>query len=99
MISCARISKVITEVCKKLGIDYSSPYIAAINQYHEDVKTLARIYTQLKQIIAELYDIEQRYEGVNDIRRVLEEDITLLERIDHDIIKEAYKIKNKKLRG
>ena len=84
------ISKVITEICRKLGIDYNSPFL---DQYKEDLKTLADIYLQLKQIINQLYEIEERYSKVNHLRQVLEEDIKLLLKIDHDIIKEAEELK------
>lgn len=84
------ISKIITEVCHKLGIDYNSPFL---DQYKEDLKTLADIYLQLKQITNQLYEIEERYSKVNHLRQVLEEDIKLLLKIDHDIIKEAEELK------
>ena len=84
------VSKIITEVCHKLGIDYNSPFL---DQYKEDLKTLADIYLQLKQITNQLYEIEERYSKVNHLRQVLEEDIKLLLKIDHDIIKEAEELK------
>jgi len=84
------ISKVITEICHKLGVDYNSPFL---DQYKEDLKTLADIYLQLKQIVSQLYEIEKRYSKVNHLRQVLEEDISLLLKIDHDIIKEVQELK------
>jgi len=84
------ISKTITEVCRKLDINYKSPFL---DQYKEDLKTLADTYLQLKQIIERLYEIEKRYSQVNHLRQVLEEDIKLLLKIDHDIIKEAQELK------
>ena len=84
------ISKIISEVCHKLSIDYTSPYL---DQYKEDLKTLADIYLQLKQIIDQLYEIEERYSKVNHVRKVLEKDINLLMKINHDIIAEAQKLR------
>ena len=84
------ISKAISEACHRLGINYTSPYL---DQYKEDLKTLADIYLQLKQIIDQLYEIEERYNRVNHVREVLEKDINLLMKIDHDIIAEAQKLK------
>lgn len=87
------ISKIINEVCRKLGIKYNSPFL---DQYKEDLRTLADIYLQLKQIIDQLYEIEKRYSRVNHLRQVLEEDIKVLLKIDHDIIREAQELKKMK---
>ena len=87
------ISKVITEICHKLNINYKSPFL---DQYKEDLKTLADIYIQLKQIIDQLYEIEKRYSKVNHLRETLEKDIELLLKIDHDIVKEVQELKRLK---
>ena len=86
----AKVSKIINDACKKIGIEYKSPYL---DQYKEDIKTLANIYLQLKEIIGTLCSIEERYSKINHFRQVLEEDIKLLSKIDHDIIREAQELK------
>ena len=77
----AKVSKIINDACEKFGIEYKSPYL---DQYKEDIKTLANIYLQLKEIIGILCSIEKRYSKINHFRQVLEEDIKLLSKIDHD---------------
>lgn len=86
----AKISKIINDACEKFDIEYRSPYL---DQYKEDIKTLANIYLQLKEIIGALCSIEERYSKINHFRQVLEEDIKLLLKIDHDIIRETQELR------
>lgn len=90
-----RIVKVIEEICKKLNISYQSPRHKLLDQFNEDVRTLVDIYTQLKQIGATLTDIENRYQNLNGLKDIFERIINELDKIDHDIIREAYKLRNK----
>jgi len=86
-----RISLTITEVCKKLGIDYSScnpNYIQMIN----DAKRLGEIFRDLKIIAGDLEAIADRH-NVNGLKNLIHKDALELEKIDHEIIQIAKKIK------
>ncbi len=88
-----KIASIIEEICKEKKIKYRSPLHSKLKHYKKDKEKLVKIYWQLKQIIAELTDIERRYSNLNGIRALLEKDITYLENILEDIIYEIPKIK------
>jgi hypothetical protein len=87
-----RISLTITEVCHKLGIDYES-----INPVHSqlinDAKRLAEIFLDLKIIAGDLEAIAERHE-IDGLKGLLHDDALAIEKIEHEIIKMAKKIKD-----
>jgi len=86
-----RISLTIVEVCKKLGIEYSScnpNYLSMIN----DAKRLGEIYRDLKIISGDLTAIAERH-NIEGLKDLLLDDATTIEKIDHEIIKIAKKLK------
>jgi hypothetical protein len=87
-----RISLAISEVCKKLGVDYKSKNDAKL-PFVKDAKRLGEIFIDLHIISGELKCISERW-NVPEIHKALEDDIVLLENVDHDICKLAYKIKS-----
>lgn len=89
----ARISAIIQNVCKKLKITYQSPYVEHIIQYEKDKEKLAKIYYNIKVMIGDLIEIEEHYPHLKELKAMLDETIELLDIIDHDIKKEAYKLK------
>ena len=87
-----RISATVCQVCKQLGIDYHSinpQYVTLI----EDATRLGAIYRQLKEIIGDLKEIEDRHQ-VNGLSKLLDDDILALDKIDHDIIRLAQKLRD-----
>ncbi len=89
-----KISCIINEVCRKLGINYSSKFLE--DDYNNSVERLAKIYLQLKEIIGELSEIEEKNRDINGLSEIFENAIKKLESIDHEIIKEAIVIGKKK---
>lgn len=86
-----RISLTITEICQKLGIDYHSinpNYLLMIN----DAKRLGEIYRELKEIAGDLTAIAERHD-VGGLKDLLLDDADAIEKIDHEIIRMAQKIK------
>lgn len=85
-----RISFTITEVCKKLGINYSScnpEYLKIVN----DAKRLGEIYRDLKIIAGDLEAIAERND-IDGLKNLLHDDALAIEKIDHEIIRLAQKI-------
>jgi hypothetical protein len=81
------ISLIIDSVCKKLGIPYCSvnPHLVTLE---EDVKKMAKIYLQLKQIMGILTEIEDRHD-LQDLKESMEEIIRDLDDADHLVIRLA----------
>lgn len=83
------ISKTIVEVCKDIGIQYKS-----INPnytvFYEDSKKLADIYNQLKAIEDKLIFICDRHK-IEGIENIFKDDLELIEKVNHDLIKVAKK--------
>lgn len=87
-----KISLIFSEICQKQGIDFVSQnenYLV----FEKDAFRLRDIYCQLKEIAADLYNIEERH-GVDGLAKILQDTIDRLEEVDHSIMKLAYKIKN-----
>ncbi len=84
------ISLIIDSVCKKLGIPYSSvnPHLVTLE---EDVKKMAKIYLQLKEIMGILSEIESRTfgEDLTNFKESMEEIIKELDQADHLVIRLA----------
>ena len=81
------ISLIIDSVCKKLGIPYCSvnPHLVTLE---EDVKKMAKIYLQLKEIMGILSEIEDRHD-LKDLKESMEEIIKELDDADHLVIRLA----------
>jgi len=89
-----RISLTITEVCKKLGINYSScnfHYIEMLN----DAKRLGEIIRDLKIISGDLGAISERHD-IRGLKNLIHKDALEIENIDHDLIKLSLKLQKEK---
>jgi hypothetical protein len=86
-----RISFTIAEVCQKLGIDYSSCNSNYI-QMVDDAKRLGEIFRDLKIIAGDLEAIAERHQ-VDGLKNIIHRDALQIEKIDHEIIKMAEKIR------
>ncbi|MHA1470631.1 MAG: hypothetical protein ACTSSP_08750 [Candidatus Asgardarchaeia archaeon] len=88
-----KISSIITEVCRNLGIHYKSKFLE--ESRNNSVDRLSKIYLQLKEIIGELSEIEENNRDINGVVCIFENAIKQLEEIDHEIIQEAILISQK----
>lgn len=81
------ISHIVSESCKKCGIDYKS-----INPnyvyFTSDAQLLVQLYKDLQQIAGKLEEISERHDVPG-----LKVDIIELTTIDHDLIRLAQKIR------
>ena len=84
-----QVTKIITQVCKKLEINYKSPNYKEYKEYRKDIETLSDIYLRLKIIIGELYELKEKYP---ELETELNIDIFDLDKADHHIIKEVREI-------
>jgi len=89
----SHISYIIEKACERLGIDYKSPHIKYNTM--RDAKRLSEIYLSLKEIIGELCEIENR-NHVHGIGYAMEIIIKNLDKIDHSLIKLAFRISKEK---
>jgi galactitol-specific phosphotransferase system IIB component len=87
------ISYTIERICEQLGIKYKSIHIDYDTM--KDAERLSEIYLELKQTIGELCDIEDRHH-VHGIGYALESIIKTLDKIDHNLIKLAFRISKEK---
>jgi hypothetical protein len=88
-----RISLTIGEVCAKLGIDYCTVnphYLEMIN----DAKRLGEIYRDLKIIVGDLEAIADRHK-IDGLKNIIHKEVLEIDKIDHDLIKLANKLKEK----
>jgi hypothetical protein len=85
-----RISLTISEVCQKLGIDYSSvnPHYV---QMIDDAKRLGEIIRDLKIIAGDLEGISERHH-ICGLNRILHKEALEIDKIDHDLIRLATRI-------
>jgi galactitol-specific phosphotransferase system IIB component len=91
-----RIKENINKLCQKHGINYCSDINKEVLTIKEDSKKLSDIYLQLKEIVGELVEIEERHNFPrfhNKIDKIIKE----MEQTDHEIINLAtvLKIKSK----
>ena len=89
----ANISLIINSICKELDIPYESKNLHS-QSFRDDAIKLGCIYRDLKIMIGEIHDIETRH-GIDGIKEKLEEIITELDNLDHQIIKLAKELRNK----
>ena len=85
-----RISFTISEVCLKLGIDYSScnpNYLSMLN----DAKRLGEIIRELKIIAGDLEGISERHK-IDGLKNILHREALEISKIDHDLVRLATKI-------
>lgn len=85
------ISNIISDICRKNGIDYLSPN-PELNPHYVDAKRLKEIYLQLKCISADLIEIGERY-NLESFKTILEDDINKIDNCSHDLVILAKKIK------
>lgn len=88
-----RISAVIENTCKKLGVKYISPHHDKILERTKDAQTLASIYIELKEIMGKLEEIENKYPK---LKKIIEIDLKELNEIEHHLTIEAHKIMRRK---
>jgi hypothetical protein len=86
-----RISYIIDNICKELGIDYKS-INTDYSIFIQDAMTLGGIYLQLKEILSTLSMIEERYK-IEGLSKLFRNDLLELEKIDHHLLKIAHKIR------
>jgi len=86
-----KISHLIMQCCIKEGIKYSSTNPAYTN-LEEDAIRIREIYVLLKELESDLLEIADRH-SLDNIGRFLKAEISLLDNIDHDLIKIAQQIK------
>ena len=89
-----RISLTITEVCQKLGIEYSScnpSYLEMVN----DAKRLGEIILDLKIMSGDLIAIAERHD-IDGLKKILTKEALEISKIDHDLIKLATRIQKEK---
>ena len=90
-----KISALIEKTCEKLGIIYKSPHHDKILERQKDANKLADIYVQLKEIMASLVEIEEKYPVLKDM---IDIDLAELDKVDHDVVIEARKIMSRQAR-
>lgn len=88
-----RISLTIAEICQKLEIPYQSCNKGYL-QFTRDVERLGQIFRDLKIIAGDLQAIAERHD-INGLKDLLTDDAKAIEKIDHEIIQIAQKIKDK----
>lgn len=88
-----KISLTIDSICKKYGICYESinPHFRS---FLDDAIKLGCMYQDLKTMIGDIMDIEDRH-GLNGIKVKMDEVIKELDRADHEIIKLARQLMDK----
>ena len=59
----------------------------------DDIGRLRELYLQLKEIMAELYDIECHHPDATHFREVMEKTLQELNTVDHLVIEEAFILK------
>lgn len=84
------ISLRILAACKKFGIKYNSNIIN--DKFISDAEKLGKIYLDLKIIAGDILEISERH-NLEGLGELLQDDILALEKIDHDILKLAIKLK------
>jgi len=85
------ISHLITESCKKCGIDYKSVNPNFIN-FTNDAQQLVQLYKDLQQIAGKLIEISERH-NIPALKEMIKFDVDQINAIDHDLIRLANKIK------
>lgn len=86
-----KISYHINEVCKHLGIDYKSCNESYL-QMMKDAEILGQCYRDLKIIAGEIQEVAERH-NINGLGKLLEDDLDAIDKLEHDIVKIATKIK------
>jgi len=92
-----KLSLEIVNICKQLGIEYTSVNPKA-TIFLQDASRLGEIYLQLKIIIGDLKEIEERHH-IEGLASLFDDDIQTLNKIDHDINRVAMKIRDEQKEG
>lgn len=87
-----RISYIISKVCKELEIPYESSN-PNYNVFVKDANRLGEIYRDLKIMIGDLIEIEERHQ-VDGLGKLLQDDVDELSYIDHHIVRVAKAIQD-----
>jgi len=82
-----RISHNIVEICHRLGIKFESKN-PNYNKFYEDALRMRDIYNKLKIIAGDLEEICEKH-TINGLNGLLKDDINLIEKIEHDLVKMA----------
>jgi len=86
-----QISHLITESCKKCGIDYKSCNPNFVN-FTNDAQLLGQLYKDLIDIAGKLEEISQRHNDCG-LNIALEKAIASISEIDHDLVRVATQIR------
>lgn len=89
------ISLIISEICQKYGINYTSCNKDFI-EYYNDAKRLGEIIFEIESLIDELSCICDRNNIDYRLKNSIKKDLLTLHEIDHDLVKLANKIKKNK---
>jgi len=89
-----RISHNIVEICNKLGIEFKSNN-PNYNQFYADALRLRDIYNNLKIIAGDLEEICEKHK-INGLSSLLKDDINLIEKVEHDLVKMSRKLDKEK---
>ncbi len=91
-----KIISIISSVCKKLQISYTSPNHSKIIEFQQDIEKLAELYIKLKEISSDLLDIAEKYPMIKDLADMLKRNVQTLDLIDHDLVIEAKKLADRR---
>lgn len=87
-----KISLLVMRACQKIGINYTSPNIKAV-EFYNDATRLGEIIWSISCLISELNDICERHKITNGLKETIQEDLEKLHDVDHDLFKLATEIK------
>ena len=90
-----RIGNIIQDVCDKLKIPYHSNNLLA-NLDKDDVDVLTESYIRLKEIMGNLYEIENNHPTVINFKKIIAKAINVLDMIDHKLLNEAIELSRDK---
>lgn len=90
-----RITAIIEEVCKKQGIEYRSPNHSKLVEFKKDIDKLIKIYLDLKDIEAYLYELSDKYKSLEEVKKMIDQSIKAIDTIDHEIKNEAFLLSKK----
>ena len=86
-----RISQSIIEACKREGIVYTSVN-PNYTKFYSDARKVGEIYRDLKILAGELEEICERH-NIDELSKLLHDDILEIEKVEHDLIKVAHKLR------
>ena len=84
------ISHIVTESCKKCGIEYKSVNPNYV-EFTNDAQQLVQLYKDIQQIVYKLDEISLRH-NIPALKEMIKFDIDQLNAIDHDLVRMSSKI-------